>query len=122
MKIPTWILVTVGLIASLALFAGLSLVISPATFIPNLDVTSPVQSNLVLMWAMRQIAIALTMFFVLYTRKPHMLFTALFSYGLMTGLDMIVGVVEHDTALALGSGFFCALATTLLYKLYPITK
>ncbi len=124
-KIPRWILIISGFLGLLAAFVGLSLYFSPATFITNVDFSVPGHRNLVLMWATRQVSIAVVIIVSLFLRRAEMLWIALLAYGLMTLQDAVVGLSVSDTGLAFGSAFFFGLSALLLWKtwkfVFPFT-
>ena len=72
-KIPMWVAIVCGIIALMGLFVGGSLYISPGTFIPNIDFSSPDFKYLTNMWAARQVAIAFIIGYSLFRRSPEML-------------------------------------------------
>ena len=112
-----WMQIVSWLLGLLAAFVGLSLYVSPATFITDVDFGVPGHRNLVLMWAARQDSIAVAIVVSLLLRRPGMLWMALLTYSLMTSQDAVVGLMTRDTGLAVGSAFFCAVSGLLLWKM-----
>ena len=106
-----------GFLGVLAAFVGLSLYVSPATFVTDVDFSVPAHRSLVLMWAARQVSIAAVILVSLALRRKEMLWIALLAYGLMTLQDAAIGLAFKDAVLTGGSAFFCGLSVWLLWKM-----
>lgn len=115
-RLPKWTRIVSWFLGLLAAFVGLSLYVTPATFIPDVDFGVPAYHSLVLMWAARQMAIAMAIVAALLLRRSGMLWIALLTYSLMTFQDAVVGLVTKDVGLAAGSAFFFAVSALLLWK------
>lgn len=115
--IPKWILIVSISIALLALFVGCSLYLSPATFIPGIDFSSPNIKFLANMWAARQIAIGGIIVFSAFKKSKQMLMISLAAYCLMNVQDAIIGIFKNDSGLAIGASFFCLLSASMILGL-----
>ncbi len=115
--IPKWIAIVCGLITLLGLFVGLSLYISPGTFIKDVDFSASNLRFLAQMWAVRQIAIATIIGFSVFRKSIPMLQVSLVAYGLMTLQDAVIGLFRNDMGLIVGSGIGCALAVYMSLRL-----
>jgi hypothetical protein len=121
-KIPLWIRIVSSLIALLGLFVGISLYVSPGTFIPDIDFSRPEASYLTQMWAARQIAIAGIIVFSLIKRSSAMLSVSLLAYCMMNLQDLIIGISKADYGLAGGASFFFVLPAVMMMVLYRRQK
>jgi len=115
--IPKWIGIVCGLIALLGLFVGLSLYVSPGTFIKDVDFSSSSVRFLAQMWAVRQIAIAAIIGLSVFRKSIPMLQISLVAYGLMTLQDAVIGIFRNDMGLVVGSGLGCALSIYISFRL-----
>jgi len=115
--IPTWITIISSLIALLGLFVGCSLYISPGTFIPTIDFSSPDIKFLTHMWAARQVAIALIIAYSLFRQSAPMLKISLAAYCLMNLQDVVIGILQNDSGLAIGAAVFSTLSAILIFVL-----
>lgn len=101
----------------MGLFVGLSLYISPGTFIKDVDFSSSNVRFLAQMWAVRQIAIAAIIGFSVFRKSIPMLQISLVAYGLMTLQDTVIGIFRSDMGLIVGSGLAFALSVYISFRL-----
>lgn len=116
-SIPLWIIIVCSLLGLLSLVVGCSLFIAPGSSIEHVDFSQPEIKNLADMWAVRQVSIAVIILYSLIRRSVPMLKISLIAYGLMTFMDGIIGIINQDVALAIGSLFFCAIAVIVMWRL-----
>lgn len=113
----TWIRIVAILIALLALFVGVSLYVSPASFIEHTDFTVKEILFLAHMWAARQIAIGLVVGYAAIVKSVPMLKITLAAYCLMNLQDVAIGIYMQDTGLAAGAAFFSLLSMWMIFSL-----
>ena len=116
-RIPVWIRIVSGLIALLGIFVGISLYVSPQTFMPDVDFTATGSQYLVQMWAARQVAIAGIIAFSVIRGSLPMLLVSLLAYAMMNVQDIIIGFSNQDYGLAGGASFFFLLPVIMIIVL-----
>ncbi len=114
---PKWLLIVSGLLAALGLFVGLSLYITPGTFIEDVDFSSIGSRYLASMWAARQIAIAAIIGFSVFKKSAVMLKISLSAYCLMNIQDVGIGIWIHDSGLAIGASVFSLISASMVVVL-----
>lgn len=117
LKIPLWIRIVSGLIALLGIFVGISLYLSPQTFMPEIDFTATGAHYLAQMWGARQIAIAGIIAFSVIRGSAPMLIVSLLAYDIMNLQDMFIGFSKQDYGLAGGASFFFLLPAVMIFVL-----
>ncbi len=117
LKIPLWIRIVSGLIALLGIFVGISLYLSPGSFMPGIDFSAPGIHYLTQMWGARQIAIAGIIAFSVLRGSAPMLTVSLLAYSIMNLQDMFIGLSTHDGGLAGGASFFFLLSAAMMVVL-----
>ena len=115
--IPKWITAVSALITLVGLFVGISLYVSPAAFIKNIDFSTTQILLLPHMWAARQIAIAIIIGYSVFRQSVPMLAISLAAYCLMTFQDIFIGVSQKDSGLIIGSSVFCLLSASMILVL-----
>lgn len=113
-KIPKWISVVSILITLLGLFVGISLYLSPNSFIQNVDFSATGVSFLIGMWAARQIAIAAIIGYSVIKQSAPMLKISLIAYALMNLQDIAIGVSRSDSGLIVGAFIFGTLSISMI--------
>ena len=116
-SIPKWLTVVSGAITLLGLFVGVSLYLSPGTFIEKVDFSSIGSRYLANMWAARQIAIASIIGYSLFRQSAVMLKVSLIAYCLMNIQDIIIGVSISDRGLIIGASLGCILSASMIFVL-----
>ena len=116
-KIPLWIRIVSGLIALLGIFVGISLYISPETFMPDIDFRATGTHYLAQMWGARQIAIAGIIAFSVVRHSSPMLMVSLLAYCIMNVQDLVIGISKQDYGLAGGASFFFLLPAIMIMVL-----
>jgi len=116
-SLPKWIMVVSGLISLLGLFVGISLYVSPGTFIDNVDFSSTGSRYLAYMWAARQIAIAAIIGFSIVRKSAVMLRISLIAYCLMNIQDVGIGIWQGDNGLSIGAAVFSLLSALMIVVL-----
>lgn len=114
---PRSIVIASAAISALGIFVGLSLYLSPGTFIQGVDFNDSGTRYLAHMWAARQIAIASALGFAALKKSRPMLSIVLAAYCVMNVQDALIGVQRGDTGLAGGATFFCLLSVGMVYRL-----
>ncbi len=114
---PKWIIAVSSFISVVGLFVGISLYVSPGTFIENVDFSSVGTRYLAYMWAARQIAIAAIIGFSLVRRSAVMLKVSLLAYCLMNIQDVAIGIWLGDTGLVVGASIFTLLSGLMILVL-----
>jgi hypothetical protein len=115
--IPRWIFITSTLIATLGLFVGCSLYLSPGTFIFGIDFSSNGAGYLSPMWGARQIAIDGIIAYSLVRRSPLMLRVSLIAFCLMNIQDAGIGLCGGDKGLLIGASAFSILSGVMVFVL-----
>lgn len=117
LKVPLWIRIVSGLIALLGIFVGISLYLSPGTFMPEIDFTATGIHYLAQMWGARQIAIAGIIVFSVMRNSAPMLIVSLLAYCIMNLQDILIGFLRQDYGLAGGASFFFLLPALMIVVL-----
>lgn len=108
-RIPTWVLVATALISLLGVFVGVSLYVSPASNLPDIDLAAKGSLFLVQMWAARQVAIAGVMGYGVIRKSPGIMRTGLLIYCVMNIQDAAIGFLGHNLSLGIGATVFMVL-------------
>jgi hypothetical protein len=114
---PKWVLIISLFIAALGLFVGMSLYVSPATFIKEVDFSSKWVRYLTNMWAARQIAIAAIIGYSLVRRSGVMLKVSLIAYLIMNIQDVVIGLTLGDLGLIVGASIATVLSGSMIMRL-----
>jgi hypothetical protein len=114
---PLWIVIVSGLIASVGLFVGCSLYVSPGTFIPGIDFASNGAGYLAQMWGARQIALAGIIAYSLLRRSRPMLTVSLLAYCIMNVQDAAIGYLKGDAGLLIGASVVTVLTGVMVFIL-----
>jgi hypothetical protein len=117
MPIPKWVAVISLFIAALGLFVGLSLYVSPATFIKEVDFSAKGVRYLTNMWGARQTAIAAIIGYSLVRRSSVMLKISLIAYFLMNIQDVMIGLMLGDIGLIVGASVAAILSGSMIVRL-----
>ncbi len=118
--LPKWIFITCTLISLLSFFVGVSLYLSPETFIKDVDFAAMGVRYLANMWAARQISIGGILAFSLLRRSSSMLQVSLLAYFLMNLQDAGIGILKADSGLIAGASIFTALSGFMIFRLRAI--
>ena len=113
-SLPKWITIVSGLLSLLGIFVGISLYLSPGTFIENVDFSTLGSRYLANMWAARQIAIAAIIAFSLFRKLAIMLRISLIAYCLMNVQDVGIGLWMGDNGLTIGASVFCLISASMI--------
>ena len=113
-SLPKWIMAVSGLISLLGLFVGVSLYVSPDTFIDNVDFSLTGSRYLAYMWAARQTAIGAIIGFSLVRKSAVMLRISLIAYCLMNIQDVGIGIWLGDNGLTIGASLFSLISGSMI--------
>lgn len=115
--IPRWVAIISLVITALGLLVGLSLYVSPATFVTEVDFSSKWVRHLTNMWAARQIAIAAVIGYSVIRRSGIMLEISLIAYFLMNIQDVVIGLTLGDMGLIVGASLATILSGSMIIRL-----
>ena len=120
--LPKWILIVSGLFALLGLTVSLSLCFSPQSVLQTADLNAKGVDYLIYMWASRQFAVGFIFGFATLKKSIPMLTIAYVFFLVMNVGDFFIGISQHDSALYIGAGVMCIIASTMLYFINKQSK
>lgn len=115
--LPTWILIVSGLFALMELGVSISLCLAPESVLENVDLTAKGVSYVVEMWAARQFALGVIFGYATVKKSAPMLTIAYIFFLVMFVGDLVVGIVQNESALIISSLVMIAVSAVLLYFL-----
>lgn len=121
-SLPKWILIVSGLFALLGLMVSSSLCFSPQSVLQTVDLNAKGVDYLIYMWAARQFAVGFIFGFATLKKSIPMLTIAYVFFLVMNVGDFFIGISQHDSALYIGAGVMCIIASTMLYFINKQSK
>ena len=113
--LPAWILIISGLFALLGLAVSTSLILAPASVLPNVDLQAKGVDYLVKMWAARQFAVGFIFGYAVFRRSAAMLTLAWLFFLVMNIGDFFIGIGQHDASLYSGAAVMCLISSVMIY-------
>jgi len=114
-SIPKWILIVSGFFALLGTLVSASLIFSPESVLPTVDLTAKGVTYLIYMWSARQFAEAFIFGFAVFKKSLPMLSLAYIFFFVMNIGDFIIGLSQKDNSLTIGALAMCIIAPTMIY-------
>ena len=121
-SLPKWILIVSGLFSLLGLIVSSSLCFSPQSVLQTVDLNARGVDYLIHMWAARQFAVGFIFGFATLKKSIPMLTIAYVFFLVMNVGDFFIGISQHDSALYIGAGVICIIASTMLYFINKQSK
>jgi hypothetical protein len=120
--VPTWILVLSGLFALLGLAVSTSLILAPASVLPNVDIQANGADYLIKMWAARQFAVGFIFGYAVFKRSVSMLMLAWLFFLVMNIGDFFIGIGQQDASLYSGAAVMCVISSMMIYFIHQKSK
>lgn len=115
--LPKWIFVVSGLFAGLGLMVSSSLIFSPESVLPMVELNAKGVQYLIYMWAARQFAVGFIFAFATWKQSVPMLTLAYIFFLVMNIADFFIGISQHDNSLIFGALFMCVVSSLMIYFL-----
>ncbi len=115
--LPKWILIVSALFALMELVVSIQLWISPQSVLEMADLNAPGVYYLFRMWATRQFALGFIIAFATIKRSAPMLKIAYLFLLVMFAGDLVIGIVQNETALIVSGLIMCVVSCVLLYAI-----
>lgn len=112
-----WILIVSGLFALLELMVSFALWFSPESVVDTVDLKAKGVDYLVYMWAVRQFALGLIFGYATYKKSAPMLTIAYVFFLVMMIGDLIIGILQKNTALIISALIMCIVSSALLFAI-----
>jgi len=114
---PVWILIISGVFALLELGVSVSICVSPQSVLEDVDLGAKGALYLAYMWAARQFALGFIFAFSAVKRSVPMLTIAYVFFLVMLIGDFVIGIVQKNNPLIIGSLVMCVIASTLIFAI-----
>ena len=112
-----WILIVSGLFAILELMVSLALWFSPESVVDTVDLKAKGVDYLVYMWAVRQFALGFIFGYATYKKSAPMLTIAYVFFLVMMIGDLVIGILQKNTALIISALIMCIVSSALLFAI-----
>lgn len=112
-----WILIVSGLFALLELMVSFALWFSPESVVDTVDLKAKGVDYLVYMWAVRQFALGLIFGYATYKKSAPMLTIAYVFFLVMMIGDLVIGILQKNTALIISALIMCIVSSALLFAI-----
>ena len=112
---PVWLLIISGVFALLELGVSVSICVSPQSVLEDVDLGAKGALYLAYMWAARQFALGFIFAFATVKRSVPMLTIAYVFFLVMLVGDFVIGIVQKNNPLIIGSLVMCVIASTLIF-------
>lgn len=112
-----WILIVSGLFALLELMVSFALWFSPESVVDTVDLKAKGVDYLVYMWAVRQFALGFIFGYATYKKSAPMLTIAYVFFLVMMIGDLIIGILQKNTALIISALIMCIVSSALLFAI-----
>ncbi len=112
-----WILIVSGLFALLELMVSFALWFSPESVVDTVDLKAKGVDYLVYMWAVRQFALGFIFGYATYKKSAPMLTIAYVFFLVMMIGDLVIGILQKNTALIISALIMCIVSSALLFAI-----
>lgn len=115
--IPKWILIVSGVFALLELMVSFALWFSPESVLDTVDLKAKGVDYLVYMWAVRQFALGIIFGYATYKKSAPMLTLAYIFFLVMMIGDIVIGILQKNTALIVSALVMCIISSAVLFAI-----
>lgn len=112
-----WILIVSGLFALLELMVSIALWFSPESVVDTVDLKAKGVDYLVYMWAVRQFSLGFIFGYATYKKSAPMLTIAYVFFLVMMIGDLVIGILQKNTALIISALIMCIVSSALLFAI-----
>ena len=116
-SLPTWILIVSGLFALMEFMVSLLLCFTPQSVLETVDLNAKGVDYLVQMWAARQFALGFILGFATFKKSIPMLTIAYIFFLVMMVGDFLIGIIQKDNGLMIGSLVMGIISSALLFAI-----